>query len=639
MKRAQGWPRDTPALPHPNATFAAIPPGVTSAVLPRLQPSGPGAQSGPKAAGASAAAASPVSAWPALPSQRQLRGLPPAPPGDDAAALVQLAASSSATASAPPPAAQLPASGREEFTARAAAMVAAARQVASRGYGEDDDGDDEVDQQQQHQQQEEDSWRLSQPQPAAAPAAPAGKVPFREAAAEAVAVAAAAVARATGALTGSPAKPPAGAAGCPEDSLAGRSPVRSPAKTAAASAAALLSSPPQLSAVGDSPMRGALDDVVASFFAEIAAVEAQGPPPSPAPPRSPAVARALAFAGSRAAADPRDPEDSEAQPRPRARPPLPAGPAARSAPHALAALPSVPPEEEETEAEEREREEMPRPRPQAPTPAAGARGGAGPVGFRQDDAADAVDEAGAWMFEGAVEVAGPEAGRFAPWAHRQGGPPRVAGLRPGAAGRRRGDHSRQGGSEQSSDGGGSAAAAGWGWDGPPQPHAAAAAPQQPLAHPSALSTVRLAKQAAALQAAMSTLVVREQREQDRAAAPDGGGSPLPGLSPPYAQGPAQLGGRRGAGAGGGPRVVVADPRLQQQGFADLPIVIDSVPTEAPRLVGKQVDSKWLASRGAKPALEDLWSREHRAPQVSSTRGWAVPLSWALAPPAGQNVEF
>jgi hypothetical protein len=68
--------------------------------------------------------------------------------------------------------------------------------------------------------------------------------------------------------------------------------------------------------------------------------------------------------------------------------------------------------------------------------------------------------------------------------------------------------------------------------------------------------------------------------------------------------------------------------------------LTQIPKQAPksvrRLVGKQLDPRWLAVRDLKPRMEDMWVAARREPQVCSTEGWNA--ATLLFPPA-EGVEF
>lgn len=71
-------------------------------------------------------------------------------------------------------------------------------------------------------------------------------------------------------------------------------------------------------------------------------------------------------------------------------------------------------------------------------------------------------------------------------------------------------------------------------------------------------------------------------------------------------------------------------------FEGLTQIPKQAPTSAKRVVGKQLDPRWLAVRDMKPRMEDMWVAARREPQVCSTEGWnAATILW---PPA-EGVEF
>lgn len=65
-----------------------------------------------------------------------------------------------------------------------------------------------------------------------------------------------------------------------------------------------------------------------------------------------------------------------------------------------------------------------------------------------------------------------------------------------------------------------------------------------------------------------------------------------------------------------------------------------IPKEAPatakRIVGKQLDARWLAVRDIRPRIEDMWVAARREPQVCSTEGWS---SGTLLVPPSEGDEF
>lgn len=71
-----------------------------------------------------------------------------------------------------------------------------------------------------------------------------------------------------------------------------------------------------------------------------------------------------------------------------------------------------------------------------------------------------------------------------------------------------------------------------------------------------------------------------------------------------------------------------------EGLAQIPNA--DVPTKAKRMVGKQLDPKWLAVRDIKPRMEDMWVAARREPQVCSTEGWS---SSTLLMPPSEGVEY
>ena len=71
-----------------------------------------------------------------------------------------------------------------------------------------------------------------------------------------------------------------------------------------------------------------------------------------------------------------------------------------------------------------------------------------------------------------------------------------------------------------------------------------------------------------------------------------------------------------------------------EGLAQIPKA--DVPTKAKRMVGKQLDPKWLAVRDIKPRMEDMWVAARREPQVCSTEGWS---SSTLLMPPSEGVEY
>ena len=71
-------------------------------------------------------------------------------------------------------------------------------------------------------------------------------------------------------------------------------------------------------------------------------------------------------------------------------------------------------------------------------------------------------------------------------------------------------------------------------------------------------------------------------------------------------------------------------------FERLTQIPKQAPKSAKRLVGKQLDPRWLAVRDIKPRMEDMWVAARREPQVCSTEGWNA--SALLLPPA-EGVEF
>lgn len=71
-------------------------------------------------------------------------------------------------------------------------------------------------------------------------------------------------------------------------------------------------------------------------------------------------------------------------------------------------------------------------------------------------------------------------------------------------------------------------------------------------------------------------------------------------------------------------------------FEGLTQIPKEVPKSARRLVGKQLDPRWLAVRDIKPRMEDMWVAARREPQVCSTEGWNA--ATLLLPPA-EGVEF
>ena len=70
-----------------------------------------------------------------------------------------------------------------------------------------------------------------------------------------------------------------------------------------------------------------------------------------------------------------------------------------------------------------------------------------------------------------------------------------------------------------------------------------------------------------------------------------------------------------------------------EGLAQIPKA--SVPTKAKRMVGKQLDPRWLAVRDIKPRMEDMWVAARREPQVCSTEG----CSSSLLMPPSKGVEY
>jgi hypothetical protein len=71
-------------------------------------------------------------------------------------------------------------------------------------------------------------------------------------------------------------------------------------------------------------------------------------------------------------------------------------------------------------------------------------------------------------------------------------------------------------------------------------------------------------------------------------------------------------------------------------FEGLTQIPKQAPKSARRLVGKQLDPRWLAVRDIKPRMEDMWVAARREPQVCSTEGWNA--ATLLSPPA-EGVEF
>ena len=68
--------------------------------------------------------------------------------------------------------------------------------------------------------------------------------------------------------------------------------------------------------------------------------------------------------------------------------------------------------------------------------------------------------------------------------------------------------------------------------------------------------------------------------------------------------------------------------------------LKQIPQEASettkRLVGKQLDPRWLAVRDIRPRMEDMWVAARREPQVCSTEGWS---SGTLLVPPSEGIEF
>ena len=60
------------------------------------------------------------------------------------------------------------------------------------------------------------------------------------------------------------------------------------------------------------------------------------------------------------------------------------------------------------------------------------------------------------------------------------------------------------------------------------------------------------------------------------------------------------------------------------------------PAKAKRIVGKQLDARWLAVRDIRPRIEDMWVAARREPQVCSTEGWSP---GTLLNPPSEGVEF
>jgi len=76
--------------------------------------------------------------------------------------------------------------------------------------------------------------------------------------------------------------------------------------------------------------------------------------------------------------------------------------------------------------------------------------------------------------------------------------------------------------------------------------------------------------------------------------------------------------------------------LNARRFEGLTEIPANAPRAAKRLVGKQLDKRWLAVRDIKPRMEDMWVAARREPQVCSTEGWNT--EGLLAPPS-EGVEF
>ena len=71
-------------------------------------------------------------------------------------------------------------------------------------------------------------------------------------------------------------------------------------------------------------------------------------------------------------------------------------------------------------------------------------------------------------------------------------------------------------------------------------------------------------------------------------------------------------------------------------FENLTQIPKQAPKSAKRLVGKQLDPRWLAVRDIKPRMEDMWVAARREPQVCSAEGWNA--ATLLSVPA-EGVEF